>query len=105
MDIKALVQNIPALAKAGWTRHQKMPRSLLVWSGRGGSFNYRLFHRLNEPLLMLRAVALALRARLRELRLLRDIFCSRSHPSFKRRGVAPTDDWAAPPNMRLITCV
>src|SRR6187399_2577216 len=27
----------------------KMSRSLLCWSGRGGSFNYRLFGGLNQP--------------------------------------------------------
>src|SRR5437763_14609744 len=71
---------------AGWLRHRvadrqnpllgeggvdatsrKISRSHLVGSGRGGSFNYRLIGGLNQPLLMLRAIALALRARLREL--------------------------------------
>jgi hypothetical protein len=42
----------------------------------------------NEPLLMLRAIALALRARLRPLRRLRDIFLlGASTPPYPRRGV------------------
>ena len=42
----------------------------------------------NEPLFMLRAIALALRARLRPLRRLRDIFLlGASTPPYPRRGV------------------
>src|SRR5688572_11134728 len=42
---------------------------------------------LNQPLLMLRAVALALRARLRESKVAsRNLLESRSHPSFSKDG-------------------
>jgi len=42
-------RQFPALVKAGWPRHQENVAKLLIWSGRGGSFNYRLFGGLNEP--------------------------------------------------------
>src|SRR5689334_2357758 len=53
---------------------RKISQSNLVGSGRGGSFKRPIIGGLNQPLLMLRAGALALRARLRELMSLREIF-------------------------------
>jgi hypothetical protein len=42
-------RQFPALVKAGWTRHQEDVAKLLIRSGRGGSFNYRLFRDLKQP--------------------------------------------------------
>src|SRR5258705_10019343 len=51
-----------------------MLRSLLVWSGRGGWFNYRLIGDLNQP------------PRLRELRWLRKIFLIAQPPLLSQGG-------------------
>jgi hypothetical protein len=53
-----------------------MARGILIGSGQGRWFkNHQriVFLNLNQPFFMLRAIALALRARLREVRSLRDI--------------------------------
>src|SRR5215471_3019250 len=54
----------------------KMPRSLLVWSGRGGLFHYRLIGGLDEP------------PRLRPLRRLRIfLLMGAATPPWPRRGI------------------
>ena len=70
---------------------RKMQRSLLVRSGRGGSFNYRLIGNLNQPSLDGCALSglRASPARLREFRLLRDIFLIAQPPLLSQGGEFP----------------
>ena len=63
----------PPWIRRGGRDIKKMPRSHLVRSGRGGSFNYRIIGRLNQP------------PRLRELRMLREIFLI-AHPPLLIQG-------------------
>ena len=65
---------IPLLREGGVdATSRRISRSHLSGSGRGGWFKLPIIVGLNQPPFMLRAVALALRARLRELRSLREI--------------------------------
>jgi hypothetical protein len=57
----------PPWIRRGGRDLKKISRSLLVGSGRGGSFKLPIIGGLNQPFLRLRAIALALRARMREL--------------------------------------
>jgi hypothetical protein len=74
----------PPWPRRGGRASTKCPRSFDK-RGRGGSFNLRLIGGLNQPLLLLRAIALALRARLRRLWRLRDIFLL-AHPPLLGQG-------------------
>jgi hypothetical protein len=56
-----LTSNSPPWLRRGGRDTKKISRSLLIWSGRGGSFYYRLFQDWNQP------------PRLRGVRMLRGI--------------------------------
>ena len=86
-SLHALSRSATAPDKEGWPRHQvngaKPPRLERT----GWFVQLQMIGGFNEPLFMLRAIALALRARLRPTWKLRDIFLlGAATPPYPRRG-------------------
>src|SRR5262252_5156697 len=77
-------ERFPALAKAGWPRHQEDVAKPPTWSGRGGSFHHRLIGELDEP------------PRLRLLRRLRAFFLVAHPPRLGQGG-----EWLAHKRRKL----
>jgi hypothetical protein len=65
---------LPSLDKEGWPRPQENVAKHPYWERTEWFVQLPIIGGLNQPLLRLRAVALALRARLRKLRWLREVF-------------------------------
>jgi hypothetical protein len=82
--------DIPLLSQGGVdATSRKISRSDRIGSGRGGWFKSPIIGSLNQPLLMLRAVALALRARLLEANVAsRNLLDRAATPPCPRRGIS-----------------
>ena len=100
-------EHIPLLEKEGWMRGQKISRSHLsprrrarsasaiarsINSGQTGEIIRPERVRRTDHYFMLRAIALALRARLRQRGRFAIFDLCRSHPSFSKRGMSLDSD-------------
>src|SRR5206468_5095398 len=83
-----MVKSSPPWIRRGGRDLKKNIAKHPCWERTGWFVQQPIIGGLNQPFLRLRAIALALRARLRELRSLRDILDRAATPPQPRRGVA-----------------